>query len=170
MPQITDFRASPFSVPRVEATGRFVGRGAYWKLYAIENFFRVLIHSVLSAQIGPIWWAAAVDQRTQRDAERFRQSYLRRPWHTSPGSHEIYYTHLSDLNEIIRANSHLFLPLIPDIDQWIARVEQLRLPRNIVGHMNYPSPVDRMRIDVLHSDTRALIMQLEARGLTLVVP
>lgn len=170
MPQTADFRTSAFEVPRVEAAGKFVGRRAYWRLYSIENFFRVLIHSVLSAQIGSDWWTKAVDPRIRGDAERFRKDYLQRPWHTSPGSHAIYYTYLSHLNEIIRANSHLFLSLIPEIDQWIARLEQVRLPRNIISHMNYPNEVDRQRIDVLHADTRALMAQLEARGLPLLVP
>lgn len=170
MTRPVDFRSSSFDTVRVEAAGKHVGRQTYWKLYTIENLFRVLIHSVLSAQIGSNWWATAVDQRIQDQAARFRKSYLRRPWHTSPGSHEIYYTHLTDLNEIMRANINLLLPVVPDIDQWIARVEQIRLPRNIVGHMNYPNHIDRQRIDVLYSDTGALIAHLRETGLTLLVP
>jgi len=170
MPQTTDFRKAPFDVPRVETAGKYVGRTAYWKLYAIENFFRVFIHSVLSAQIGPHWWTRAVDTRIQGNAQRFRQQYLRQPWYTSPGAHDIYYSFLSELNEIIRANSNLFLPLVPDIDLWIARIEQIRLPRNIVGHMNYPNQADRKRIDVLHSDTRELLAHLKTNGLSLLIP
>ena len=170
MPRTVDFRSSAFKIPNVESSGKFVGSTTYWKIYAIENLFRVIIHSVLSVQIDSQWWTTAVHPRIQGQARRFRQDYLRRPWHTSPGSHDIYYTHLGDLNEIIRANSHLFLPLIPDVDRWIALIEQLRLPRNIVGHMNYPNRVDQKRVDVLHSDTRALIGHLEGTGLTLQIP
>lgn len=170
MSRAVDFRQLAFKVPEVESTGKFVGTKSYWKIFAIENLFRVIIHSVLSVQIGSQWWTIAVDSKIQGRALAFRQDYLRQPWHTSPGTHDIYYTHLRDLGEIIRANSNLFRPLIPDVDHWIFRIEQLRLPRNIVGHMNYPRKVDRQRIDVIHSDTRALVEHLEATGLTLVIP
>ncbi len=170
MPQDTDFRASDFKIPSVESSGKFVGRTSYWKIYAVENFFRVIIHSVLSAQIDSHWWSKAVRPHIQAQAQRFRQGYLRRPWHTSPGSHDIYYTHLSDLNDIMLTNKGLFLPLIPDVDRWIVQIEELRLPRNIVGHMNYPNRVDRKRIDVLHSDIRELIKHLEGTGFVLQIP
>ncbi len=170
MPQMIDFRKAAFHVPRVEATGKYIGKNTYWKIFAIENMFRIIIHSVLSVQINPNWWTIAVDRDTQNRAQKFRKDYLRSPWHTSPGSHDIYYTLLRDLAEIIRANKNLFLPSIPDIDQWIARIELIRLPRNIVGHMNYPERVDRQRIDVTHADTRALMTHLQSAGLQLLIP
>jgi hypothetical protein len=138
-----------------------VGGHVYWKLYFIENIFRVIINSVLSVQIGPDWWLTAVDPKIQARAENFKKDYLTRPWHTMPGSHGIYYVHLRDLNEIMRANSNLFLPIIPEIDAWIARIEQLRLPRNIVGHMNFPNQNDRKRVDVFCSDCESLVRQLK---------
>lgn len=170
MPAIIDFRTLAFDPVRVTASGKDVGRRVYWKLYAIENVIRVLIHSVLTVQIGTNWWTTAVDQVIQRRVQRFRNDYARRPWHSSPGRHDIYYTQLSDLSEIIRANSHLFLPIVPDIDQWVLRIEQTRLPRNIVGHMNWPSQADRQRIDVFYSDFLALTNQLHNSGLVLTVP
>lgn len=170
MPAIRDFRAAPgFDLGRVNTAGRDVGRRVYWKLYAIENVARVIVHSVLSAQIGSAWWTTAADPGLQKKAQGFRSRYTSKPWHSSPGSHDIYYVDLSDLNEIIRANSHLFLPIIPDIDQWMARIEQVRLPRNIVAHMNWPNDTDRKRIDVLFDDLRALSSSLSGR-LSLVVP
>lgn len=162
MSPATDFRLYSFDPSRVESSGKYVGRNIYWKLHFIENIFRVIINSVLSAQIGPEWWATAVDGKIRARAKRFKKDYLKRPWHTAPGSHNIYYVHLQDLNEIMRANSHLFLPVLPEIDSWIARIEQLRLPRNIVCHMNFPNPTDRKRIDVFWFDCKSLIGQLQA--------
>ena len=66
MPQGTDFRQSPFDVQRVQASGRHVGRNVYWKLYTIENLVRVVVHSVLSAQINAGWWSTAVDPTIAR--------------------------------------------------------------------------------------------------------
>ncbi len=170
MPTAVDFRSSAFDGTRVNTSGRDIGRRVYWKLYAIENIFRVIIHSVLSVQIGPGWWNVAVDRKIQRQVQTFKAEYARRPWHSSPGTHDIYYTHLSHLNEIMRANSNLFLPIIPDIDEWVGRIEQLRLPRNIVGHMNWPSATDRQRIDVFFSDIHALANHLTSPGFTLSIP
>jgi hypothetical protein len=92
----------------------------------------------------------------QKKAQRFRSTYTSSPWRSSPGKHDIYFIDLADLNEIIRANSNLFLPLIPDVDQWMARIEQIRLPRNVVAHMNWPNQTDRQRIDVFYNDVRSL--------------
>lgn len=170
MPAAKDFRAVPvFAVKNVHDSGRDVGSRVFWKLYAIENLVRVIVHSVLSAQIGTAWWATAVDPGIQKKAQGFKAKYQSKPWHGNPGSHDIYYIDLADLNEIIRANSNLFLPIVADIDQWMARIEQVRLPRNIVAHMNWPNTTDRQRIDVFHSDLQALSGTVSAK-VSLVAP
>jgi hypothetical protein len=170
MPAPKDFRAYAFDPRRVDAAGRNIGQHVYWRLYAIENMLRVITHSVLSAQIGAHWWAVAVAPTIQGKVARTKSDYATRPWHSTPGKHDIYYVFLSDLSKIIAANSHLFAPTIPDIDQWIARLEQVRLPRNIVGHMNWPHKTDRQRIDVVHADLHQLLGQLVASGIVLSAP
>jgi len=170
MPIASDFRNYAFDQVRVDAAGRNIGGRVYWKLYAIENLVRVVVHSVLTAQAGAGWWSVAVDPRLrQRVTDRMKE-YASRPWHSTPGRHDIYYTLLSDLSKIITANSHLFKPIIADIDQWIARLEQVRIPRNIVGHMNWPSQIDRQRIDVCYADLQQLVTHLANQGFSLSVP
>jgi len=170
MPAAADFRASTaFDTSKVDASGRDIGRKVYWKLYAVENIMRVIVHSVLSSQIGANWWSLGVDPSLQKKAQRFRSTYAASPWHSAPGTHDIYFLDLADLNEIVRANSNLFLPVIPDVDQWMARIEQIRLPRNVVAHMNWPSSNDRQRIDVFYNDVKALVGKLAA-SLRLSVP
>ena len=170
MPPVTDFRTAAFAAANVDTCGKFIGRSAYWKLYVIENFFRVIVHSVLSVQIGPDWWIRGVHPKLQERAQDLRREYMAKPWHSQPGKHDIYFTTLSQLNEIIRANSHLMQALIPDIDQWILKVEQIRLPRNVVGHMNFPITHDRQRIDVLYADCRALVTHLQQQNILLKIP
>lgn len=170
MPIVRDFRNFGFDAIRVDRCGKHVGRQIYWKLYAIENILRVIIHSVLSAQINPHWWNVAVDPKVRRRAQDFRQQYIRRPQHALPGRHEIYYVFLSDLNNILRANSNLFLPLVPDIDQWVARIEGVRLPRNIVGHMNFPNQYDRQQIDRLYEQFASLLLQLGNSRIPIEIP
>ena len=171
MPVVTDFRTHAFDIAKINACGRDVGRNVYWRLFAVENLVRVVVHSVLTKQVAPNWWAVCVDPDTQKQVARFQAQYAAKPWHGSPGLHEIYYTFLSDLNPIIATNSHHFLPLIPDIDTWIGRIEQIRVPRNVVGHMNWPSVNDRKRIDLFHDDFQALVKKLAATsGVTLLIP
>src|SRR5258708_16796458 len=140
---VADFRNFAFDSSRIGASGRDVGAKVYSKLYAIENLIRVVVHSVLTAQLGQNWWIIAADPNLQREVSWRRASYGNRPWHSTPGKHEVYYVYLSDLTKIMTTNSAQFVPHIPDVDQWTARLEQIRLPRNIVGHMNWPTKIDR---------------------------
>lgn len=146
-----------------------MGRHIFWKLYIIENLYRIIIHSVLSVQINPTWWPIAADPTIRGKAHTFLQNYLIRPWHTTPGQHEIYYIDLKDLNEIVRSNANLFAPIIPDIHDWIAKIESIRLPRNITAHMNFPNRTDKARIDVIFQDFERLIPPLQQK-INLVVP
>lgn len=170
MPTPTDFRAHVWDPARVDAAGKYVARQVYWRLYAIENLARVLIHSVLTVQVGADWWQLSVDPGIQKGVTGRQAGYQGKPWHGTPGKHEVYYAHLSELARIMLTNSHLFAPVIPDIDQWILRIEQIRLPRNIAGHMNWLDAIDRKRIDVFHSDFQALLRQLGTTGLQLQIP
>jgi hypothetical protein len=166
-----DFRAySGFDVARVDAAGRSISKDVYGKLYAIENTVRILVHSVLTQQIGANWWNVAVEPKIKAGVKWRQADYTSQPWHSTPGKHDVYYVFLSDLGKIIVANSHLFIPIIKDIDNWVMRLEQIRLPRNIVGHMNWLNAIDRKRIDVVHSDLRLLVHKLVTAGAVLSIP
>lgn len=167
---VEDFRDYPFARSLVRKSGRYLGRHSYWKLYAIENFLRVMLHSILSVQIAVTWWDTAVDKNMKKDVERTKRAYAKKPFHTSPGKHEIYYLYLSDLNKIMVANSNLFLPVVPDIDSWIRKIEGIRIPRNLVGHMNFPNQTDRERIDKLYRELGRLVAKLDKKGFRLQIP
>ncbi len=162
MPAATDFRKKQFAVKSVKQSGNYLGRAAYARLYTIENLLRVVINSILHAQVGANWWSTAVAQPIKDDVERYKRQYSGRPWHTAPGAHDIYFTQLRHLSEIIRANRNHFDPLVRDVDQWIAEIERIRLPRNIVGHMNFPSSTDQQRLQVFYNNCVALVEGLRA--------
>ena len=167
----SDFRNYAFDTKRVSLSGKDLGGKVYSKLYAIENLIRILVHSVLTAQLGQNWWAVAADPQLRKDVSKRMASYGNRPWHSTPGKHEVYYVYLSDLTKILTTNSAQFLPHIPDVDQWTARLEQIRLPRNIVGHMNWLTNIDRNRIDVCLADVEQLVAKLAGNPqLTMTIP
>jgi hypothetical protein len=165
-----DFRRYGFAADRINRCAHYIGGESYWKLYAIENTLRVVINSVLTAQFGPNWWSVAVDPRITRDAQRFRGQYTSRPRHASPGRHDIYLVFLSQLNQIIRIHSNLFRPVISDVDRWIARLEGIRLPRNLVGHMNFPNYYDRGRINNSYQRLPTLLTRLRDKGIQILIP
>jgi len=170
MPRIVDYRTLPFEAAKVSDSGRYIGESAYWRLYAIENLFRVVVHSILYVQIDPDWWSYVIDGGKNKEVQKFKQRYLNQPDGTLPGSHDIYYLYLSDLNKIITSQRHLFIDLIPDIDQWIINLEQIHLPRNIIGHMNWPNITDRRKIDRTYRETRVLMRRLTNSGIRIIVP
>lgn len=170
MAATVDFRAFAFDPDRIDKTARYVGRGPFARLYAAENALRVVINSVLLLQAGPNWWNTSVDPGLQKQAASFAQRYAAKPWYSAQGAHGLYYLFLSDLAEILRANHDLVLQLVPDVDQWLAKIEDVRLPRNVVCHMNFPTKTDLQRIDVFYNDVRQLVRQLAAGGLAIKVP
>jgi len=170
MPVVRDFRKYSFHSSRVDRCGRHIGSKVYWKLFAIENTIRVVIHSVLTAQIGAQWWATAVDRKIVAKAQSVRNDYAARPQNANPGAHDIHLVFLRDLTEIIRANNNLFAPVVPNTNQWIATLEAIRVPRNLVGHMNFPNTFDRNAIDSAHSQLPALLGHLIASNVPLEIP
>ena len=84
MASTKDFRAYAFDFSRVNAAGKSVGKGAYPKLYTIENLVRVLTHSVLVTQVGPNWWAQVVDTNIQKSVAKKMADYRKSPWHGTP--------------------------------------------------------------------------------------
>jgi len=163
MPQVIDFRQySQFILENVSKNGIYLGKRIYWKLYAIENFYRVIIHSILSVEIpNSDWWSIATPPPIQQKVERLKEYYIDKPWHSVSGKHPIYFTNLSDLNEITRTNSGSFEPVIPTIDEWVFKIEDIRLPRNVVAHMNFPNKAERQRIGAVYEDFKALIKDIQ---------
>ena len=163
MTTVSDFRlAHEFDVDGVNKNGQFMGRSIYCKLYFVENVLRVIINSVLSVQIEPDWWEGAVGKKIKNDVEWVRQDYLMNPLHTYPGKHGIYYVYLRNLGDIIRDHADLFAPVIPNIDEWVAKIEQIRLPRNVVGHMNFINRNDQKLIDSMYDECKELVRVLQS--------
>jgi hypothetical protein len=176
MPQ--DYRTLPFHVTRVGDSGRYIGRAIYWKLYAIENLVRVIVNSVLGDEFGySEWWdnaarAVVIGGRKtlgQRVAE-IRADYARHAISSNPGTHDIYYVLLPDLTKIIASNSDFFRDRKIEIDEWIVRLEDIRLRRNMIGHMNWLDDPDKNEIDRTYTDLKKLLKRIELSGLPIAIP
>lgn len=170
MPLVRDFRKYSFLPLRVDRCGRNIGNKAYWKLYSIENTIRVVVNSVLSQQIGNQWWDQAVNPTVVGNAKKRRARYAARPKHASPGPHDIYLLDLFELTEILRINSHQFLPIIPETDQWLTTLESMRTSRNLIGHMNFPNIYDRSVIDTTFKQLPTVLARLKESNVPIAIP
>lgn len=170
MPVVRDFRNYSYKSDRIDRCARYVGSKLYWKRYAVENTVRIVIHSILSAQIGPDWWSVSVDKKILARATKFRADYTAKPKNAGPGVSDLHLVYLSDLTNILRVNNHLFAPIIPDTNNWIVTLEAIRLPRNLVGHMNFPNSYDRTSVDSAYSQLPMLLKRLATSGIPILIP
>jgi hypothetical protein len=169
MAGMQDFRNYPFAQSRVELCGRYLGHNAYWKLYAIENGLRVILHSVLSAQYGNAWLDAAIEPAVKKRIEWIKSTYLAKKVHAMPGRHDVYFLYLPDLAKIMLVTANLIENVISDVDDWVVKIESIQTPRNLVGHMNFPNESDREKINKVHGELKVLIRGLE-RKLIIRIP
>ncbi len=170
MPPPPDFRQVPHALPAVRDCGRYNGRTSYWRLFAIENILRVIAHTVLISQYQRDWVPSVVSKQKYADIEWRKADYRNHPAGSTPGQHDVYYLALSDLTKIIANHADLFRVSIPDIDTWILRLERVRLPRNIVAHMNWPNTSDRTEIAGLYRQLLSLHRLLNTEGFHFQVP
>ncbi len=170
MARPSDYRSLPFDIRCMADCGKYLGDISYWKLYSTENLVRSIVHSVLSTQIGPSWLSVVIGQKKNRLIQHQKQDYAAQSHRSSPGRHDIYYLYLSDLSKIMATNSHLFTPIIPDISDWILKLEAVRLPRNIIGHMNWLNLPDEADIRRVYLDFKGLARRLFTQGFLLRIP
>jgi hypothetical protein len=165
MASIKDFRLySEFTQPRVRQSGRSVGNRIYWKLYAIENFLRVIINSILSVGYSqPEWWNYVLSPNKLKDVDYRRNQHVNLTWNSTRGKHVLYYLNLVDLGEIIRTTQPYLIPLISEleIDNLILAIASINQPRNVVAHMSFPTEDDQKRINELYTQATSLIRRLE---------
>ena len=175
MPSSIDFRKYVFSNDRILKTGKYLGRNIYWKVFTIENLLRVIIHSILSIQYykGIEWWddlAGSAKEHSEKNQRRYSKDDAK--FYSTPGKHPIYYVDLLYLNEIIRANRPLFEPVFNNrmLDKLIVTIEDIRIPRNIVAHMNYPNNTDIERINTFFSDMNIYLELVKKKKFELIIP
>jgi len=172
MPPPADFRQVGHSFPPIQQCGRYNGRISYWRLFAIENVIRIIAHTLLITQYPREWVSSTISKDKYAYLEHRKASYRSQPAGSTPGPHDVYYLSLSDLTKIVANHADLFRLTMPyvDVDSWIARLERVHLPRNLVAHMNWPNDNDRAEIERLYRETRSLHRLLQRNGFPFQVP
>lgn len=129
----------------------------YPKLYIFENSIRNVIIRVLRNRHGKDWWAKSAPSGVQKKVAGRKSDEAKKPWHGKRGTHEIYYSDLGDLLDIITSNWVEFEPIFLK-QQWITqRLDELEPPRNIVAHNNPLSKQEENRVDLYFNDWIALL-------------
>lgn len=169
---VQDYRVtSIYDASKIRSVGRGVGKLYYWRLYELENIARIIVYSVLDAQLGQSWWQIAVDPGTQLYAASERSAAVKRRFNASPGTHNLYFITFGQLKNIILKNRNIFIPLLPHIDSWILALEKVTAPRNLVCHMNYINGFDQAAIqNALGESLRQTNFLLKGSSVSLSVP
>jgi hypothetical protein len=158
---IADYRNLNWNASVLTTYGKKLGKDYYWKIYVSENTIRLLIHSVLVIQVGPDWWDRVVHPKIQKSAAKNRENYSAERPPRSPGRHDIYCTYLWNLGKILFDNKGYFYTLIPNVEKIIIALEKIRLPRNLVGHMNVLKTKDKRAITYFHKLSISTVKKLE---------
>lgn len=165
-----DFRRCVFSAGHVRTSAHRIGDTLYWRLYFSENVTRVIVHSVLTAQLGPAWWATAVSTNTTSSIQSMLNSYAANQRHAIPGTHAIYFLFLPQLSLIVRSHINLFLQVIPTAQDWSVSLDRVKVPRNLVGHMNWPNAYDRRMIENVYSQTLDALASTQTSAVAVSIP
>ncbi len=149
----------------IDCSGKIVGGRIYWKLYSIENILRIILCSILSIQhpSHEAWWEDVLDKKRKDNANFRKSQHLSLSWKSSRGNHGIYYVDIKDLVEIMRNTQGLLSPVIGDVDGWMTKIEGIRMPRNVVAHMNFPTRDDQRQINSLYKEVIDLLKNLQTK-------
>lgn len=108
----------------------------YFYFYVLENALRKFILEVLNKK-KPDWWDK-VNSRIKSNVDSRKKKEKWNPWVTGRGAHEIYYTDLSDLSNIIKANQSIFTTYFDKMEgklNWLThRIDEIYLIRNNLAH------------------------------------
>lgn len=129
---------------------------AYYSLYIFENSVRQFIAGVMTQAHGPSWWSNRASSKLKKKVANRKNKDKENRWHSSRGAHEIFYTNIEDLANVISGNWIVFEPYFSRVKggpQWIvSKLNEITLSRNIVAHNNPLEGDDRIRIGLCLRD------------------
>jgi hypothetical protein len=108
---------------------------AYGLLASLENRLRFFIVSYLEKNKGPNWWDQCISKAVKDNIDRNKNHPLT-GWHIELPKHDIQYTALSDLANIIINNWDVFEHAFKNQSHIKTYLESLEIPRNTIAHSN----------------------------------
>lgn len=131
---------------------------AYQAMYIFENLVRHAIMTTLEKKHGKDWWNTSnvVSNEIKNLVKSRKHEERRNRWHTTRGSHDIFYTDFKDLDRIITTNINDFKDVFGDLEIQ-AEMRQLERSRNIIAHNN---PLLAQEVERIKMYSRDLLRQL----------
>ncbi|TKJ41434.1 hypothetical protein CEE36_08250 [candidate division TA06 bacterium B3_TA06] len=157
------FKLTDPILPKARLDEAKIMAGIYPLLYVLENSIRAFMLRVLNHHIGKNWWDEPdlLNLELKRRVEKRIADENKEPWHGKRGSgvHQIYYTDLGELPEIMTSKKcwKFFKNIIGTQESIKRRIREICLSRNIIMHCNPLSKHDQTRLEVYFRDWENLL-------------
>jgi hypothetical protein len=155
----------PLLTPALLAEAKNMAETVYPVLYVFENSVRQFIVKVLQNSYGEDWWSKVVPKGIREEVAKRKSTEDRNPWHGRRNAHEIFYTDIKHLENIVLSNWSEFKDLLPDNGHaWLTtRIGEIEFSRNIVSHHNPLSAGDIQRVEVHFNDWQRQMKAAQAK-------
>lgn len=117
-------------------------------IYVFENSIRYVIQKTMEMNHGSDWWNNTVPRKIREKVSSRIADEDKNKWHGKRGAHEIFYTDIEELGDIISNNWQDFEKYFPD-QSWIkTTIAKIGTSRNIIAHNNPLSDDDILAVKV----------------------
>jgi len=155
----------PILPPQIINDAKLMASRVYFLLYIFENSARELIKRVMARAYGDDWWSTSAPAKVKREVEGRMKGETRLRYHGKRGAHEIYYTNIKHLRQIVTSNWQHFERLFPDMAWFTTHVDVIEASRNVVAHNNPLDGQSIKRLEVYSTDWRNQIRGCVEDGL-----
>lgn len=130
----------------------------YPTIYVFENSVRNVVQVVLEKKHGTNWWDTKVSTKIRKKvSDRMNDEEVHK-WHGKRGAHQIFYSDIEDLSDIISTNWNDFKQYFPN-QAWVkTMIEIIGKSRNVVAHNN---PLKKEDVDSVKVHFRNWTNQLK---------
>lgn len=105
-------------------------------IYVFENSVRNVIQTIMEKKYGKNWWNDKVSERIKKIVSGRMEKENKNKWHGRRGAHQIFYSDIDHLSDIITTYWKDFEPYFPS-QPWVkAKIEIIETSRNVVSHNN----------------------------------
>jgi len=133
-----------------------IGEEAYPQVVVLENSIRALIEKKLSA-IRTDWWKSLVPSSVQESVQRTIDKEKKYPYREKRGQNPLVYCNFADLKEIVIANHSEFCDVIPNLEWFKTKMDEVYMARNNLAHSVLLTKDDMTRIALFYRDWARLL-------------